>query len=162
VIRTAAEPQRTIVGSFLVLVAFIAAIAPVALPVRSAAIVLAAYLAFSVGGMAFAYLTALVAPALGLIGGDEAWLIMLPIMLAGNLLAMLALEWTWRWWALLVSPLLLIAPALFVAWASDLSLFRLSLPWDDGRAMWIGLHLLVAVLGLLLAIMVDRVRTRAG
>jgi hypothetical protein len=134
VIRTAVEPQRTIIGTFMVLAAIVAAVAPMPVSLRSAAVALFAYLAFSVGGMAFAYVAALVAPALGLLGGDTAWLIMLPIVLSGNLLAMLGLEYAWRWAALLVSPLLLVAPALFVQTMSRRELFRVELPWDDAVA----------------------------
>jgi len=159
VIRTAGEPQRTIIGTFLVLAAIVAAVAPMPVSLRSAAVALFAYLAFSVGGMAFAYVAALVAPALGLLGGDTAWLIMLPIVLSGNLLAMLGLEYAWRWAALLVSPLLLVAPALFVQTMSRRELFRVELPWDDARGVWVPLHLLVGVFGVLVALLVDRQRS---
>ena len=160
-IRAAPEPQRTIVGTFLILAAVVAAVAPVAVSLRSAGVVLFAYLAFAVGGMPFAYLAALVAPPLGLLGGDAAWLVMLPIVLSGNLLAMLGLEFAWRWGALVVSPALLVAPALFVQTMSQRDLFRVDLPWDDGRGAWIGLHLLVAAFGVLIALLVDRRRRSA-
>ncbi len=161
-IRTAPEPQRTIVGTFLVLVAVVAAVAPMAVSLRSAAIALVAYLAFAVGGMPFAYLAALVGPALGLVAGDVDWLVMLPIVLSGNLLAMLALEYAWRWWAILLSPALLIAPAAFVQAMAQRELFRVALPWDDARGAWMGLHLLVGVFGVLIAILIERRRTRGG
>lgn len=159
-IRTAPEPQRSIVGTFLVLAAVVAAVAPMAVSLRSATVVLFAYLGFAVGGMPFAYLAALVAPALGLVAGDGDWLVMLPIVLSGNLLAMLGLEFAWRWWALLVSPALLVVPALFVQTMARTELFRVALPWDDGRGAWVGLHLLVAVFGVLIAILMERRRMR--
>ena len=160
-IRTAPEPQRTIVGTFLVLAAVVAAVAPMAVSLRSAAIALIAYLAFAVGGMPFAYLAALVGPAFGLVAGDVDWLVMLPIVLSGNLLAMLALEFAWRWWAIVLSPALLIAPAAFVQAMAQRELFRVDLPWGDARGAWLGLHLLVGAFGVLVAILVERRRSRA-
>lgn len=159
-IRTAAEPARTVIGTFLVLAAMAAALAPMAVSLRSVAVVMLAYFAFSVGGMAFAYLAALLAPAVGLLSGDPAWLIMLPVVLAGNLLAMIGLEFSWRSWALLVSPLLLITPALVVQLLSRQALFRIDLPWDDGNGAWVPLHLLVGLFGMLIALWVDRQRAR--
>lgn len=159
-IRTAPEPQRTIVGTFLVLAAVVAAVAPMAVSLRSAAVALLSYLAFAVGGMPFAYLAALLGPAFGLVAGDADWLVMLPIVLSGNLLAMLALEFGWRWWAVVLSPALLVAPALFVQSVAQRELFRVELPWDDGRGAWVGLHVLVAVFGVLVAILVERRRGR--
>jgi hypothetical protein len=160
VIRTAHEPQRTIIGTFLVLAAVVAAVAPMAVSLRSAAIALLAYFAFAVGGMPFAYLAALVGPALGLVAGDVDWLVMLPIVLSGNLLALLALEFAWRWWAVLLSPALLVVPAAFVQSMAQRELFRVELPWDDARGAWLGLHALVGVFGVLVAILIERRRTR--
>jgi hypothetical protein len=160
VIRTAAEPGRTIIGTFLLLAAMAAALAPMAVSLRSAAVVLLAYFAFSVAGMGFAYLTALVAPAVGLLGGDTAWLIMLPVILSGNLLGMIGLEFAWRAPALIISPLLLVTPALVVQLLSRQSLFRIELPWDDGNGAWVALHLLSALFGVLIALWVDRHRAR--
>lgn len=160
-IRTAPEPQRTLVGTFLVLAAVVAAVAPMAVSLRSAAIALLAYLAFAIGGMPFAYLAALLGPALGLVAGDVDWLVMLPIVLSGNLLAMLALEFAWRWWAVVLSPALLVVPAAFVQSMAQRELFRVELPWDDARGAWMGLHLLVGVFGVLIAILIERRRTRA-
>ena len=160
VIRTAPDPQRVIIGTFLVLAAVVFAVAPLPLAMRSAGIVLMAYLAFGVGGMPFAYLTALLAPPVGLIAGDAAWLVMLPIVLSGNLLGMLALEFAWRYPALVLSPLLLVTPALFVQIATQRELFAVALPWDDARGAWVTLHALVAVLGVLSAFVMDRMRAR--
>lgn len=160
VIRPAPDPQRVIVGTFLVLAAVVFAVAPLPLPMRSAGIVLMAYLAFGVGGMPFAYLTALLAPPVGLIAGDADWLVMLPIVLSGNLLAMLALEFAWRYPALLLSPLLLVTPAAFVQFATRGELFAVRLPWDDDPGAWLILHALVAVMGVLSAFVMDRMRER--
>jgi len=160
VIRPAPDPQRIIVGTFMVLAAVVFAVAPLPLALRSAGIVLSAYLAFGMGGMPFAYLAALLAPPVGLIAGDAEWLVMLPIVLSGNLLGMLALEFAWRYPALVLSPLLLITPAAFVQVASQRELFAVALPWDDTRATWLTLHALVAVLGVLSAFMLDRRRAR--
>lgn len=159
-IRPAPDPQRVIVGTFMVLAAVVFAVAPLPLPLRSAGIVLAAYLAFGMGGMPFAYLTALLAPPVGLIAGDAQWLVMLPIVLSGNLLAMLALEFSWRVPALLLSPLLLVTPSAFVHVATQTELFAVSLPWDGAQLTWITLHALVAVLGVLSALLLDRRRAR--
>jgi hypothetical protein len=163
VITTAAEPQRTIIGSFLVLMAIVAAVVPMPLSLRSAAVALFAYLAFAVGGMAYAYLAALIAPALGLVVTDAGdWVVMLPIILSGNLLAMLGLEFAWRLPALLVSPALLITPAIFVRAMAGTELFRVDLPWGDWGATWIPLHALVGVMGVLIALLAERQRERSG
>ncbi len=159
-IRPAPDPQRVIVGTFMVLAAVVFAVAPLPLALRSAGVVLSAYLAFGMGGMPFAYLAALLAPPAGLIAGDAEWLVMLPIMLSGNLLGMLALEFGWRYPALILSPLLLITPAAFVQAATQRELFAVALPWDDTRATWLTLHALVAALGVLSAFMLDRRRAR--
>lgn len=159
-IRPAPDPQRLIIGTFMVLAAVVFAVAPLPLAVRSAGIVLAAYLAFGVGGMPFAYLAALLAPPAGLIAGDAQWLVMLPIILSGNLLGMLALEFGWRYPALLLSPLLLVTPAAFVQLATQRELFAVELPWEDARALWLTLHALVGVMGVLSAFMLDRLRMR--
>jgi len=160
VIRTAPDPQRVIVGTFMVLAAVVFAVAPLPLPLRSAGIVLSAYFAFAMGGMPFAYLTALLAPPVGLIAGDAEWLVMLPIILSGNLLGMIALEYAWRYPALLLSPLLLVTPAAFVQVATRSELFAVALPWDGAQTTWLTLHALVAVLGVLSAFMLDRIRAR--
>jgi hypothetical protein len=161
VIRVAPDPQRLIVGTFLVLAAMVCAVAPMPVLFRSAGIVLFSYLAFGVAGMPFAYLTALLAPPIGLITGDTSWLVMLPIVMSSNLLGMLALEYAWRYPALIVSPLLLIVPPLFVQIATRRELFAVALPWDGAQTTWITLHLLVAAAGILTAFVLDRRRERA-
>ncbi len=160
-IRTAPAPQSVIIGVFFLLAAAVLAVAPVPLALRSAGTILCAFLAFGVGGMPWAYLVALAAPPIGLLGGDGEWLVMLPIVLSGNLLATLGLEFAWRWPALAVAPALLIAPHLVVWILSGRDLFRVELPWDPSGAVWIALHLLFAVAGLLIAILMERRRTAA-
>jgi hypothetical protein len=161
VIRTAPMPQRLFIGLFLFLAAVVVAVAPIPSVYRSAGVALLAYLAFAGAGIPAAYLTALIAPPLGLVQGAGDWLVMLPIVLSGNLLAMLGLEYSWRLPALAVSPLLLVAPA-FIAWRlSGQSLFEVSLPWSVGESTWVLLHLLVGVAGVLVALLVDRRRATA-
>ena len=70
-IRTAAMPQRLFIALFVFLAAVAFAVAPLPLMLRSVGVVLCAYLAFSTAGMPAAYLTALLAPPLGLIRGDQ-------------------------------------------------------------------------------------------
>jgi len=160
VIRVAPDPQRVIVGTFFVLAAVVCAAAPVPVLFRSLGVVLFAYLSFGMAGMPFAYLAALLAPPIGLLGGSVDWLVMLPIVMSGNLLAMLALEYAWRYPALVLSPALLVTPALFVQVATRRELFAVALPWDDARGSWLTLHVLVALLGLLTAFVLDRRRSR--
>lgn len=157
-IRKAPMPQRLFAGVFFVLAAIVCAVAPMPAVFRSLGIMLSAYLGFSAAGMPVAYLCALLAPPFGLIGGDPDWLVMLPIVLSGNLLAMLGLEFGWRYGALVLSPVLLVAPAL-VSWQlSKKPLFEVSLPWHVSEAAWVALHLLVAALGVLVALFLDRRR----
>ncbi|MEX2501287.1 MAG: hypothetical protein WD336_02830 [Trueperaceae bacterium] len=160
-IRTAPAPQSVIIGVFFLLAAAVLAVAPLPLALRSAGVILCAYLAFAVGGMPWAYLIALLAPPIGLLGGDGAWLVMLPVVLSGNLLAMLGLEFAWRWPALILSPALLIAPHTVTWMLSQRDLFRVELPWEPSGPIWIALHLLVAVAGLLIAVLMERRRTSA-
>lgn len=155
-------PQRLFIGLFVFLAAVVVAVAPLPPVFRSAGIALCAYMAFAGAGMPAAYLTALIAPPLGLVQGPGDWLVMLPIVLAGNLLAMLGLEYSWRLPAVVVSPLLLVAPS-FVSWQlSRQDLFEVSLPWAVAERTWVLLHLLVGVAGVLLALLVDRRRTASG
>lgn len=161
-IRTAPAPQSVIVGIFMVLAAVVSAVAPVPTLYRSLGVLLFGYLGFAVGGMPYAYLATLLAPPLGLLSGSVDWLVMLPIVLAGNLLAMLGLEFGWRFPALVVSPLLVAAPQ-WIAWqASQRDLFAVTLPWNPSPGLWIGLHALVAAAGVLVALFFDRRRARAA
>ncbi len=161
-IRAAPMPQRLFMGLFVFLAAVVLAVAPLPLAFKSAGIALCAYLAFAAAGMPAAHLTALIAPPLGLVQGTGDWLVMLPIVLSGNLLAMLGLEFSWRLPAAVVSPLLLVAPA-FVAWQlSTQELFEVALPWGTTEQTWVFLHLLVGVAGVLLALFIDRRRATRG
>jgi|SRR5690606_38814988 len=161
-IRTAAMPQRLFIALFLFLAAVVFAVAPLPLLFRSLGIVLCAYLSFSAAGMPAAYLTALLAPPLGLIRGDQDWLVVMPIILSGNLLAMLGLEFSWRMLAVIVSPVLLVMPAVVTWQLSQQALFEVTLPWAGQEATWIVLHLLVAAAGVLVALYLDRRRSRAA
>ncbi len=158
-IRTAPPPQNIIIGIFLFLVAIVLAVAPLPILYRSLGILLSSYLAFSTGGMTLAYIVALLAPPVGIISGDANWLIMLPIMLSSSLVAILGLEYAWRYPAIAVSPLLYLAVT-FAAWQlSKRELFAIDLPWGSGN-LWLSLHALIAVAGVLIAIYIDRRRER--
>lgn len=158
--RTLPDPQRLFIGVFLFLAAVACAVAPLPLAIRSGGVLLAAYLGFAVAGMPLAYLTALLAPPLGLLSGDPGWMVMLPVVMSANLLAMLGLEYAWPYLALAVSPLLALVPPLFVAQMSRRALFEVELPWEPNPSAWLGLHLLVAIAGVLTAILLDRRRRR--
>lgn len=160
-IRTATMPQKLFIALFLFLAAVVFAVAPLPLVFRSLGVVLCSYLAFSAAGMPAAYLTALLTPPLGLIRGDQDWLVMLPIVLSGNLLAMLGLEFAWRPLAIIVSPVLLVMPAVVTWQLSSQALFEVSLPWESHEVTWVALHLLVAAAGVLVALFLDRRRSRA-
>jgi len=161
-IRTAAMPQKLFIALFLFLAAIVFAVAPLPLMFRSLGVVLCTYLSFAAAGMPAAYLTALMAPPLGLIRGDQEWLVMMPIILSGNLLAMLGLEFTWRTLAVIVSPVLLVMPALITWQLSQQALFEVTLPFAGQETTWVILHLLVAVAGVLVALYLDRRRSRAA
>lgn len=161
-IRPPSGPQAFVIGLFLFLAAVACAVAPLPLVLRSVGILLFSYVAFATAGLPAAYLTALLAPVLGLLGGSEGWLVMLPIILAANLLAMLGLEYAWSYWALLVSPLLQVAPQIVTLVLSRRELFAVELPWDPGAQTWILLHGLVAVLGVLLGLLLERKRVAAA
>ena len=156
-IRTLPAPQNLIIGFFIFLVAAALAVSPLPLLYRSLGILLAMYLVFSVAGMPFVYLTALVAPPIGLLANDADWLILLPILLSSTLLGALGLEYAWRYPALLVSPLLVVAPQLIALTLSRQSLFAVRLPWEPADA-WVTLHGLVALAGMLVAVYIDRKR----
>lgn len=151
-------PQRLFIGLFFFLAAAVAAVAPMPLVFRSLGIALSAYLGFAAAGLPAAYLTALLAPPIGLIGGDPDWLVMLPVVLAGNLLAMLGLEFGWRLLALPLSPLLLVLPAVATWQLPHRPLFEVVLPWEGQEATWVLLHLFVALFGVLVALYLDRRR----
>lgn len=158
--RTAPVPQNLIIGIFLFLAAIVFAVSPLPVVYRSLGILLAAYLAFSAGGLPFAYLIAVIAPPVGLITGNANWLVMLPIVISSNLLAMLGLEYAWRYPAVLVSPLLALIPPFVAAQLSHTKLFAVQLPWGLPSGAWILLHALVALAGVLVAVYLDRKRER--
>ncbi len=130
------------------------------LVLRSAGVLFFSYAAFAGAGMPAAYLTALVAPAFGLLTGSSDWLVMLPIVLASNLLAMLGLEYGWRYAAIVISPAMLLAPLVLAMLLPRQELFTVHLPWDAQAMNWVLLHGLIGLLGVLLALYVDRVRRR--
>ena len=156
-VRTLPAPQSYIIGFFLFLVAAALAVSPLPLVYRSTGILLMMYLTFSVAGMPFVYLTALLAPPVGLLSGDTNWLVMLPIVMASALLGALGLEYAWRYPALIVSPLLVVLPPIIAYTLSRQELFAVALPWEPAPT-WIGLHALVALAGMLVAIYLDRHR----
>ena len=156
--RTAPVAQRLIIGVFLFLVAAVCAVAPLPILYRSLAILLSSYAAFAFAGMPFAYAVALLTPAIGLISGGENWLIMLPIILSSSLLAMLGLEFAWRYPAVIVSPALYVIPQVLVWQLSQRRLFSVNLPWDPNPNMWLSLHALTALAGVLGAVYLDRQR----
>lgn len=160
-IRTLPAPQNVIVGGFFFLLAAALAIAPLGLLYKSLGILLAMYLAFSAGGMPFAYLSALIAPPVGLLSGNPDWLVMLPLVMVWLLLAALGLEYAWRYPAVAVSPLLCVLPQLLAARLSRQELFQVALPWEPAGT-WVLLHGLVAVAGTLLAVYLDRLRRKRG
>lgn len=160
-IRTVAMPQRLFIGSFFFLAAVVCAVAPISPLFRSLGVLLSAYLGFAAAGMPAAYLTALLAPPMGLITGEPGSMAMLPIVLSGNLLAMIGLEYGWRYFAVLLSPVLLVTPAV-VAWQlSKRPLFEVTLPFSGSESTWVLLHLLVGVAGVLVALYLDRRRAKA-
>lgn len=161
-IRPASGPLAFVIGLFLFLAAVACAVAPLPLVLRSVGVLLFSYLAFATAGLPAAYLAALLAPVLGLLGGSEGWLIMLPVILASNLLAMLGLEFAWSYPALIVSPLLQVTPQVVTLVLSRKELFLVELPWEPGAQTWIALHGLVAVLGVLLALLLERKRLAAA
>lgn len=158
-IRTLGAPQSTIIGLFLFLAAAALAASPLPLFYRSAGMLLLMYLVFGVAGMPFVYLIALIAPPVGLVSGDPNWLIMLPIIMTSSLLAALGLEYAWRYPAIIVSPLLAVAPFLIVLALSQQELFAISLPWEPAGT-WIALHALVALAGILINVFLDRRREK--
>lgn len=85
---------------------------------------------------------------------------MLPIILASNLLGMLGLDFAWRYAAVIVSPLLLSAPGVVSVVLSGQELFEVELPWLGDGFTWIGLHALVALFGVLAALLLDRSRRK--
>ncbi len=148
------------VGVFIFLLAAVCAVAPLPILYRSLGILLASYAAFAFAGMPSAYATALLTPAMGLISGTTEWLVMLPIVLSSSLLAMLGLEFAWRYPAVVISPTLYVIPQVIVWQLSQRRLFSVNLPWDPSPTMWLSLHGLTALVGVLGALYLDRQNSR--
>lgn len=158
---TQPNPSRAlIIGIFLFLAAVACTVAPMPILFRSLGIVLFSFASFALAGTQMALLTALVAPLAGLLTGSEAWLVMLPIILASNLLGLLGLDFAWRYAAVIVSPLLLSAPGAVSVLLSGQELFEVDLPWQGEGLTWVGLHALTALFGVLLALLLDRSRRK--
>lgn len=158
---TQVNPSRALfIGIFLFLAAAACAVAPMPILFRSLGILLFSYASFAMAGSQLALFTALVAPLVGLLSGSEEWLVMLPIILASNLLGMLGLDFAWRYAAVIVSPLLLSAPGVVSVVLSGQELFEVELPWLGDGFTWIGLHALVALFGVLAALLLDRSRRK--
>ena len=154
---TQANPSRAlIIGLFLFLAAVACAVAPLPLIVRSAGVLLFSYASFALAGSQLALLTALLAPLAGLLTGDGDWLVMLPIILASNLLGMLGLEYAWRYAAIIISPVLQSAPQVVSVILARQELFEVELPWGEGAFNWIALHAFVALFGVLAALLLER------
>jgi hypothetical protein len=154
--------QRIIISLFLVLLALVLAVSPLPMLLRSLGLLLLSYAAFGWGGITLAYLVALLVPPAGLLTGDPDWLVMLPLILSSGLLAMAGLEYAWRYPAILISPLLYIAPQLFVWLVSYQPLFAINLPWEPSARTWISLHGLAALFAMLLLIYLERFKERRG
>lgn len=159
--RLVPMPGRLFIALFLFLAAAVLAAIPIPLVYRSLGTVLFGYFAFATAGLPAAYVTVLVAPMIGAIRGDLDWFIMMPIILSANLLAMLGLEFGWRNFAIIVSPVLLVLPPI-VAWQlSQRELFEVVLPLTGHETEWILLHLLTGVVGVIAAVFFERSRERA-
>lgn len=154
------DVQRAIISLFLVLLALVVAVSPLPMLWRSLGILLLSYAAFGWSGMTLAYLIALLTPAAGLLTGDPNWLVMLPLILSSGLLAMVGLEYAWRYPAILLSPALYVTPQLFVWAASQQQLFAVDLPWEPSARIWISLHGLAALFAMLLLVYLARRKER--
>jgi hypothetical protein len=151
------EPTTRILflGLFIFLAAVMLVVAPLPLLFRSGGILFCTYMAFSVGGMPLAYITALLVPPIGLITGDPAWLILLPIVMSSQLLAMLGLEYAWRYAALIVSPLLYLVPLLFTRFASTIELLAVELPFQPSLNTWLIFHGLIAFAAMIIVLSIS-------
>lgn len=159
-IRTLPSPQNFIIGTFVLLAAVVCVLAPIPLLYRSLGLLFATYLAFSVAGTPLAYFIAIITPLAGLVGGDMNWLILLPIVLSSLLLAVVGLEYAWRYAALIVSPLLFLAPQYIAQEMAKLELFSIALPWEPVNA-WLAIHALASLAATLIVVLIDRLRERS-
>lgn len=156
-------PKRAhpVVGLFFFLAAVAVAAAPLPELYRSLGVTLLAYLAFVLLRPSFAYLIVILAPPLGLVSGSSDWLVLQPLVISAGLLGVLGLEYAWRYPALVVSPLLHLAPYL-VSWRMmQTELFAVALPLLPSAELWITLQGLVALAGTLFALYLDRRREAA-
>ncbi len=153
--------RALVFGLLLFLAAAACAVLPLPLALRSAGILLFSYASFALAGSQMALFTSLLAPVVGLVSGSEEWLVLLPIILASNLLGMLGLDYAWRYAAIIVSPVLQMAPQVVSMTLSRQELFEVTLPWGDSAMSWIALHGLVSLFGVLAALFLDR-RSRLG
>ena len=150
--------RSLIIGLFLCLLAAVIAILPIPIFVRSIVLLFLAYLSVAFANIGFSYLIALIVPVVGIFVDSAAWLILSPVIMSAGLLAMLALEYTWRRLAIIASPFFWLLVPIFVHFVSQHRLFELELPWNDGMTwweqtplVWIILHGIVALVGSILA-----------
>jgi len=159
-IRTAPQPYNLFVGAGLILLSVAIALSPLATLYRSVAILFCAYLAFSNSGTPAAYIIVLFSPLFGLRVDTNTWLVLLPVMLSANLLAMLGLDYGWRYGAIVLSPVLAVLPAV-IAWQGALHpLFSVDLPWQPDARTWIVMHAVVAFAGVVIGLALDFKRSR--
>jgi hypothetical protein len=160
-IRTAPQPYNLFIGAGLILLSVAIALSPLATLYRSVAILFCAYLAFSNSGTPAAYIIVLFSPLFGLRVETDTWLVLLPVMLSTNLLAMLGLDYGWRYGAIVLSPVLAVLPVL-IAWQGALHpLFNVTLPWQPDARTWIVMHTVVALAGVVIGLALDYKRARA-
>jgi hypothetical protein len=160
-VHPAPSPQRLVVGLFLALLAVVVAVAPLPLLPRSLGILASCYAALAFGGLPFAFVAALLAPVAGLLTGGPDWLVIMPLLLSSGLLGFLGLDYAWRYPAVIVSPLLYVAPQVIAWWLSQRDLFAIALPWSPSAPVWLGLHALVALVGTVFAVGLDHLRERS-
>ncbi len=154
-IRTAPQPYNFFVGMGLILLSVVIALLPVTTLYRSVAILLCAYLAFSNSGTVAAYIIVLFSPLFGLRYETSQWLVLLPVMLSTNLLAILGLDYGWRYGAIILSPLLCALPQI-VAWqGSQHPLMNVVLPWQPSAQTWLTMHVVTAVAGVAMGLALD-------
>jgi len=159
-IRTAPQPYNVFVGAGLIVLSIAIALSPLATLYRSVALLFCAYLAFSNSGTPAAYVIVLFSPLFGLRVETDTWLVLLPVMLSTNLLAMLGLDYGWRYGAIVLSPLLAVLPSI-IAWQGSLHpLFDVNLPWQPDARTWIVMHAVVAFAGVVIGLALDYKRAR--
>ena len=157
---TPPSPKNIFMGLFLCFFAAVIVVSPLPMLYRSMIILFIAYLAASYGGMPFAYIVVILVPPLGLLKHDDSWLIFLPMIISSGLLAMLGLEYSWRYAALLISPFLYVIPQLFVWKVSEHRLFAIEIPWQPSATRWLIIHAFVAGAGVLTMFFLDRKRQK--